>query len=286
MSRRNNSQRLGAQKDENAPAATGQGFDFSFVSPSSFVELPSEGRFYPESHPLHGQSTIEVREMTAKEEDILADFNLQKQGIAVDRMVQSVIVDKRISVNSLLVGDKNAITIAARIGGYGAKYKTEVTCPACNTKNSFEFNLAELEAKTAEESPEVQHVQDRVFQLELPRTQYKIRIRLLTSAEMAKFSKPLRNAAKGKSNANLQTNLLKLMLDSAQNPADGEWFKDREVLNKLAEQLPALDSIYIRSAYKVLAPDIDMTQDFECSNCGHEQEMEVPLDAGFFWPDR
>ena len=81
---------------------------FSFVVPTEFVELPSEGRYYPPGHPLHNQPNIEIKQMTAKEEDILTSQSLLKQGVALDRVLQSVVVDNRINVGSLLVGDRNA----------------------------------------------------------------------------------------------------------------------------------------------------------------------------------
>jgi len=278
-------ERLGAAPNEDSAATVKQGFDFSFVSPTTFVELPSEGRFYPETHPLHGEKTIEVKEMTAHEEDILSDFNLQKNGVAINKMVQNIIVDKRINVNSLLIGDKNAITIAARIGGYGPVYKTEVTCPACGAKSQHEFDLRELEHKNASITDNITHVGDRVFQLTLPRTLFNVRVKLLNAQDAVRLNRPLEKARKGRSNANLQTNFLKLILHSVENKTDGVWYQDKPVLEKFAASIPAIDSAYLRTMYKFLAPDIDMSQDFECLQCGHEQEMEVPLSAEFFWPD-
>ena len=92
---------------------------FSFVVPTEFVELPSKGIFYPENHPLHAKETIEIKQMTAKEEDILTSRALLKKGVALDRVISSIIMNKNISTNDLLVGDRNAILIAARVSGYG-----------------------------------------------------------------------------------------------------------------------------------------------------------------------
>ena len=129
MAQRNNLERaLGANPvnpDQGSPAVAAGGTSgdlFSFVTPTTFVDLPSKGRFYGEAHPLHQSDTIEIRHMTAKEEDILTSEALLKKGIAVDRMLQSVVVDKRIKVRDLLVGDKNAMIIASRITGFGPQY--------------------------------------------------------------------------------------------------------------------------------------------------------------------
>ena len=106
---------------------------FSVVVPTEFVDLPSKGRYYPQNHPLCNQETIEIKQMTAKEEDMLSSRALLKSGVAIDRVLQSLVMDKTIKVDSLLVGDRNALLIAARVSGYGEDYETSVSCPACGT---------------------------------------------------------------------------------------------------------------------------------------------------------
>ena len=133
MGRRNNSTRTGAPRP-NAPAPpiakkTDNGL-FSFVTPTEFVELPSGGKYYPEDHPLAGVDTIEIRHMTAKEEDILASTALAKKGLVLDRLLENILV-LDIDPRSLLLGDRSAIMIAARMSGYGNVYETEVKCPFC-----------------------------------------------------------------------------------------------------------------------------------------------------------
>ena len=59
-----------------------------------------------------------------------------------------------------------------------------------------------------------------------------------------------------------------------------------EVIKYLVSNMPSMDSRHLRLAYKLASPNIDLTQNFGCIECGHEQEMEVPLTADFFWPDR
>ena len=144
MSRNKNRTGGASQPDTAVPPALSQGAGdggFSFVVPTEFVELPSEGRFYPESHPLHNQDVIEIKQMTAKEEDILTSQTLLKQGVALDRLLQSLIVDKRINPASLLSGDRSAIIVAARRSGYGSVYESQMNCPSCGTKQEFSFNL-------------------------------------------------------------------------------------------------------------------------------------------------
>ena len=133
---RNNERRLGAgaapQSNAGAAiAAQDQQSSLSYVAPTEFVELPSRRHFYAEGHPLHDQKTVEIRFMTAKEEDIISSVTLAKNGLMLDRLLQSLLVDKTIDPVSLLVGYRNAIMIAARKSAYGQMYETSVICPAC-----------------------------------------------------------------------------------------------------------------------------------------------------------
>ena len=98
----------------------------SYSVPTEFVELPSKGMFYPEGHPLAGQETIEIKFMTAREEDILASEALIKNGLVLERLLESIMVDSNIDPKSLLIGDRNAIMVAARISAFGQEYETNI----------------------------------------------------------------------------------------------------------------------------------------------------------------
>ena len=142
-----NEDRLGLGTNPNpdqspAPAASSGGPAFSWSVPTEFVELPSQGIFYPAGHPLAGQKTVEIRYMTAKEEDILTSRSLLKEGVALDRMLQNILVNSAIDISSLLVGDKNALLVAARRTGYGPEYETRVACPACDTSQEYSFDIS------------------------------------------------------------------------------------------------------------------------------------------------
>ena len=250
---------------------------FSFVVPTEFVALPSKGKFYPPGHPLHNQENIELKQMTAKEEDILTSVSLLKQGVAIDRVLQSIVMDKRVDVGSLLVGDKNALVIASRVSGYGNEYNTTVGCPSCETKQeySFDLNLAEVSDGGSDIA---QYNGDGTFNTVLPNSKLNIRFKLLNGYDEKRISNQKKKKGVGKGD-NIITRQLRSMIVSV-NEND-----ENEALNYVAENLPSLDSAYLRKAYKECAPNIDLTQHFSCENCTYEQDMEVPLTADFFWPD-
>ena len=144
-------------EDEGPPAAAVSApTQFNWSVPTEFVELPSKGKFYTPGHPVHNVEAIEIKYMTAKEEDILSDRALLKKGMAVDRALQNLIVDKNIKIENLLIGDKNALLVAARKTGFGPEYTTRVTCPACGEVDDYSFDLDDLGHNDFEESMELE----------------------------------------------------------------------------------------------------------------------------------
>jgi len=286
-----NRDRLGSQNnpdpDSSPPAQLTQeqsndSNGFAFVVPTEFVELPSKGRFYPERHPLHNQDTIEIKHMTAKEEDLLTSRALLKKGIVLDRLLDSIIVNKRIRSEQLLVGDRNAILIAARISGYGPDYQTQISCPACNTKQRYDFDLFDVEVYTGESlvPEEAVSIGNGLFTTVLPKTSLEITFRLLNGIDERNILSQIENARKAKKQENAVTRQLRSVL-VAVNGSNAP-----DALNYVANNLPSLDARHLRKVIALATPNIDLTQHFECNSCDHEQELEVPLTADFFWPDQ
>jgi hypothetical protein len=284
-----NSERLGSKSADNSPPSTLMQNDsggFSFVVPTEFVELPSQGKYYAEDHPLHGEESIEVRQMTAKEEDILTSRTLLKKGIALDRLISNIIVDKNIDANTLLVGDRNAIVISARVSGYGNEYATKVTCPACGTSQKYTFDLNEATVYSGEEVEELDVVDNEngTFTASLPKTGLKVIFRLLTGHDERQMLKQLERKQKkrhqGGDEDHLITNQLKTIIVQVNEHTSAE------AITYVVDNIPSLDARHLRLAYKKATPNVDLTQSFECAECDHDQDMEVPLNADFFWPDR
>lgn len=247
-----------------------------FVAPTEFVELPSKGLLYPEGHPLHKQEEIELKLMTAKEEDILVNKSLLKKGVALDRMLQSIIVNKKIKLDDLLVSDKNAMIIASRISAYGAGYKVQVNCPSCNASSDYEFDLEEKEISYIYEHgrEDVRVAENGNFLITLPKTQVEIEFRLLRGSDEKRL---LETNKKNKGVIPL-TDQFKTFIVSANGATD------RDIINRFINVMPAFDSKHLRLAYAEVLPNVDLKQYFECSECDHSQDMEVPFTVEFFWP--
>ena len=244
-----------------------------FIVPTEIVDLPSKGQFYPAGHPLHQCETIEVRHLTAKEEDILTSPTLLKKGLALDRMLQSVIVDKTIKIEDLLVGDKNALLVHSRIFGYGANYNTTIICPACGNDFENTFDLSELENKevnTQLDQYGIETTENNTFLITLPRSNYTVEFRLLTSRDEV--------AAMGTSKEMTSLKLLQTITVSVNDQQDHFFIK------RALSSLPIIDASILKRAYAAATPDVNLVQHATCPHCAETSEVGVPLDAGFFWP--
>ncbi len=275
---RNQDRLGGVQQHDTSPPPQQGGGGFSFVVPTEFVELPSQGRFYPQGHPLHSKDSIELRQMTAKEEDMLTSRTLLKKGVALDRVIASIIVDKSIDPDSLLVGDRNAIIVATRVAGYGHIYETKVSCPSCGTNQQYSFDLNQANVTNGSDARDlgVKFNDDGTFNVVLPVTNVDVCFRLLNGRDEKTFLNGMQADKKTKNEKNITRQLAAIIvsLNGDSSVQAKQYFIDN---------VPSLDSRHLRLSYRLAAPNIDLTQQFECTECGHEQEMEVPLSADFFW---
>jgi hypothetical protein len=281
MPPRKNEDRTGAVPNPGAPAAVAAAADpasLTFVTPTEFVELPSKGKYYSETHPLHNQEAVEIRYMTAKDEDILSSKTLLKKGLAIDRFLQNVIINKQVKVDDLLVGDKNAIIVAARTTGFGADYNTKVTCLSCGDFSEHTFDLSDLDYSGNETSDEITITEDNTFLITLPTMKVEVEVRLLTGRDERFLAEQVTTRKRKKLPESIMTDQFKQFIVSING------LTDRMQIKNLVENMPTLDSHYLRIAYRKLAPNIDLTKFVECDSCGYEMEMQVPFTADFFWP--
>lgn len=281
---RNNRKRTGKPTAEPAPSPAAQITvhpSLSYVVPTEFVDLPSKGMFYLEGHPLHEQSFVEIKFMTAKEEDILSSQSMLEKGIAIKRLLQSILVDKEINVDTLLTCDVDAILLAARVSAYGSSYDASVLCNNCYQNIDFSFNLTNkahggfFEDQAFLQENNIEYDQEKkLFNFILPTSKLKVGVKLLSNADDEKYQ--LNNP---KNNNNVITFTLSSIVASVQD------LEEQDVVKSFVNAMPAKDSRYLRNTYAKLTPSLELVQDIKCPHCGHEDQREVPLNAGFFWPE-
>ncbi len=245
--------------------------------PTEVIELPSKGIFYPEGHPL-ASGKIEMKYMTAKEEDILTSQNLIKQGVVIDKLLQALIVDK-FNYNDLLVIDKNALFIAARVLGYGKDYDVEVACPACGEKSKHTIDLTSFESKDVDFSKFTKG--KNAFNFTLPASKKVLTLKFLTHGDEKTIEEELKGLKKMSSLTKVDPELttrLKYVITAVDGNPDA-------ATSTFVNSMLAVDSLALRKFLKEITPDIDTTFNYTCPHCGHENErIQVPIDVSFFWP--
>ena len=275
---RNNQDRLVEKKkpeDEGSPVSVDA--LLNFVIPTEFVDLPTKGKFYSEDHPLHNAETVEIKYMTAKETDILSSKQLLKKGVAIDRMLQSLLVDKSIKIEKLYTGDKNAILMAARISGFGKSYEASVVCRNCNATTEQSFDLEEVKVKEAPE--DATYGENGTFFITLPQTKIKAECRLLTSDDESKMTAKTEKKRKLKLPESILTDQLKLVIVSLNEVTD------RGTVEEFVDVMPAQDSNHLRNEYEKMRPDVDLSYEFECERCESLNDISIPFSVNFFWPE-
>ena len=252
--------------------------DFGIEIPVENVPLPSRGVVYSVDGPLHGQETIEVKAMTAREEDILTSRALIKKGTVITELLRSCIINKNIRSDAMLSGDRNAIMTAIRITGYGSDYTVEVECPNCDEKSKQTFDLTGLPIKRLGISPVSEG--ENVFETQLPLTKKSVQFKFLTGIderEMAVLSE--RRKKTGLQGDTMITQRFKQQIVAI----DG--ITDKGKISMFIGNMPAGDSLYLRKHIDKHEPGIDMKAWMECSQCFEHSEVRLPMGASFFWPD-
>jgi len=242
--------------------------------PTEVVDLPSKGYFYPEDNPL-SSGTIEIKYMTAKEEDILTSQNLITKGIVLDKLLEALIVNKKINSNSMLIGDKNALFIAARVLAYGKEYTFDYIDNQGESKEHT-FDLTTLKDKKIDFS---KHEKGKnLFSFKLPKSERTLEFFLLTDGDEREVGKEVEALSKVSGGVTKEvTTRFKKMIVSV----DGN--SERAFVNNFVDnEFFTQDSHSFRNHYKELTPDIDM--DIVIDDDGEEVEITVPMTVQFFWP--
>ena len=247
--------------------------------PTEVVDLPSKGLLYSKDSPLAG-GTIELKYMTAKEEDILTSRNLIQKGIVLDKLLESVIIDESVSLNDLLLGDKNAIMIATRILGYGKDYTVQLTDPSTGEKQEETFDLTEITDKKIDSK--LFKAGKNEFEFELPAAKVKILFRLLTHKEEKEIDAELKAYKKFSKDSGITAEIT-TRLKKAIVSVNGDTSLKR-ISEFVENELLSRDSLSFREYLIKITPDVDMSFTFTSDQTGEDTTMDIPLDVEFFWP--
>ena len=239
--------------------------DFKF--PTEEVELPSKGLLYPESNPL-SSGKVELKYMTAREEDILSNQSYIQKGIVLDKLLRSLIVNKDINIDYLVTGDKNAIFIASRILGYGKDYNVSIK------DIEYTLDLTKLENKDFDESFLTKGT--NLFSYTMESTGTVIEYKILTGRDEKAVDREIEALKKiNKDSSTGITSRLKQMIVSV----DGKTER-KDINNFVDNYLLARDSRALREHIKNTQPDVNMNYILD-----NGEEVAIPIGLNFFWPE-
>lgn len=245
------------------------------VFPTEIIELPSKGLLYDKSNPLSA-GTVEMKYMTAKEEDILTSPNLVRQGIAIERLLKSLIVTD-VNQDDVLVCDKNAIVVAARVLAYGKDYEVTITCLKCGKQHPITVDLTKLQDKDFDSTL---LTNGNKFSYTLPNSKRVIEFKMLTTKDEKNIEAETEQMKKVDPNIDAENSTrLKYMITSVDGVSDNvriRSFVDNEFLSK--------DAFEFRKYVDKVSPAIDMSFDFICATCDDHSRRVVPMTVNFFWP--
>tara|TARA_Y100001963_G_scaffold41514_1_gene58168 strand:- start:12083 stop:12829 length:747 start_codon:yes stop_codon:yes gene_type:complete len=238
--------------------------------PAEEVTLPSKGLLYPKDSPL-SKGVIEMKHMTAREEDILTNANLIENGTVIDKLLQSLIITP-CDYENLLSGDKNAILIAARILGYGSDYQFEYN------GETIDFDLSTIKDKVLDESLVTDGKNE--FEFTLPTSKRLITFKFLTHSDERAIDNELKGLKKLNklSIADLTTRMKHIILS-----VDGDYDK-KTVRNFVDTEFLARDARELRKYIGKIQPSVDLSYDYEDSR-GNITKIDIPVGISFFWPD-
>ena len=240
--------------------------------PTEVIDLPSNGKVYSKDSPLH-EGKLELKYMTTREEDILMSENLIKKGVVIDKLLDSLIVTKGVKQEDLILGDKNAVLVAARILAYGPEYTAEVTNPKNQEETvSHTFDLSQCPFK---ELPKNVDYTNNSFNYTTEIGKNKIKFKLLTGSDEKLIEKELEQSKKFGYNTEISTRLRYTIID-----VDGD--SNPETITSFSQNMLARDSVALRNYIQEISPDIDLTSEIEIG--GESVSVSIPLTVEFFWP--
>jgi hypothetical protein len=245
--------------------------EFSF--PVETIDLPSEGKFYPEGHPLRS-GKIDIKYMTAKEEDILTSTNLIKKGTVLDKLMEALIVTKGVAVDDMLTGDLNAVMVASRILAYGKEYQVELLCGSCRERVRHTVDLTSLETVSpTEEAGTDGH------KVTLP-TGIVVEFKLLTRGDERAIETEVESMKKFNGSVEGYGSVrLKYMILSVNGNTD------KRVIREFADNMILRDVRALREAVRKVSPDVNFEISTTCSSCDSPVSGRMPFGVNFFWPD-
>lgn len=247
--------------------------------PIELVPLPSCGKVYSISSPLHGKEDLEIYEMTTSQENILTSPALAKKGTMLTELMRSCLVDKSIDPADMIVGDRYALLAAIRITGYGPQLPAKMVCSECDAETERTFNIAGFNLKRLTIEPVAPG--QNLFSFLLPRSKRTVEFRFMTGRDEEDMHVAEQRQKKLGLTGALSTNITSALVRTVVS-VDG--ISDPSRVANFVRCMNAGDSLALRSYMGEHQPGVEFKEEQTCPACGHVEEVDCPLDRSFLWP--
>jgi len=253
---------------------------FGWEIPVESVPLPSNGLLYDPNSILYNRETVQIKSMTAKEEDIITSNAYIKEGVMINKLVSSCLVDKNIDVDDLIIGDRDAILASIRIVSYGSNYDVSHNCNSCGHKNKISANLTNVGIKRLNIEPVSPG--KNLFSYTLPVMNIPVLFKFITAKDEIEQRKTIKNmeklGIKSESDSDI-TNFLKMCIVQVADNKNGQ------DINFFIENMHANDSKALRKFINNHQPGLDTNYSYNCEKCQSESSFRLPFNENFFWPN-
>ena len=252
----------------------------SFIASTETVELPTKGLYYPIDSPLYDVAEVEVKHMTAKEEDILSSLTAVNSKELFTRIVQSILVKPDVDANLFCEQDLTAILLSARATCFGKNFVMSELCLGCGTMADFEFDLSKREVTNPNEGKVEYDPHTNSIELMLPALEMKVKAKILSDDDVDALDREKAKKEELGIEYNRTTSFLKACIIAVQG------YNDETLIRELVENMPAIDALYLKEKYLDFRPKLNTMQEVACQSCGAINRREVPASWAFFRPDK
>lgn len=247
--------------------------------PVTYVPLPTNGLVYDQTS-LKDVKEVAIRAMTAGDLSILMNRSLIKKGTVLTELMRASLLDKTIDVSNLTSGDRYAILFSIRIAAYGTSYEVTKVCPECESKNDWTIDLSQIPIKEIDMSNLVQvEPYKNEFAFMLPKCKKNIKFKFLTGHDEEAILRDSEAKKKsGLADDSLTAGLAKIIVEVEGERSPGK-------ILQFCKNMPASDSMALRSYLEEVEPALDLEQVFTCSHCDYEEVAAVEIGPTLFWPN-
>ena len=249
--------------EQNIIDAGTQGFNL----PHDVVQLPSGGIFYKSK-----KKSIKVGYLTANDENFLLSGAQSNKDNMIVSLLRNKIYEHDLRPEELLDGDIEAIFIYLRNTSFGPEYTLSLTDPKTDKLFETTIVLDELNIKQTQHKPD----ENGLFTTKLPKTGVTIKLRPLNYGDNLEIDKLSDSYPAGRVVPKVTWRLQKQIVEVDGNTNQGD-------ISMFVDQLPIMDSKYIRNFMRDNQPSLDLTRT-AIAPSGELVSFEIAFGVEFFRP--